>query len=375
MKISCFTDLRFTANARPTGVQKHLVQMIRGLAEQPDVALTMLATRDQLTGNGIPKGNHLSGLPVNGLPGTNNSMEALWQLLHYPNVDPWIDGADWVYCPKNDLVPVKNARWAATIHAVYECDSNLQRFNGKVSGRIAAVRWGAVYRFMARHATVILTVSEFLKSQIVSMFNASSDKVVVIGNGVEDVYFEVAKLAKGAAGKPMERPYILSVGGLNYLDGADYLLPVAKVFENLVPEMRFLIAGNQHEKRYLEQAKGIRNIELLGYVPSQELAGLMRDAELFLFLSRYETFGIAVAEAMAAGAPVIASDKTAIPEIVGDGGIIVDPAKVPIIIDSIMELYRSPARREELRQRGIRRAQRYTWKACVDRLYETLLTY
>jgi glycosyltransferase involved in cell wall biosynthesis len=375
MRVACFTDLRFTANAWPTGVSKHLVNMICGLATQPDVKLTMIATCDQLAEHRIPRGNHLSGLPVIGLPGTNNTMEGLWQLFHYPHVDRWIDGADWVYCPKNDLVPVKHARWAATIHAIYECDSNLQRFNSTVSGRVAAARWGSVYRYMARHATVILTVSEFLKSQIVSLFNASSDKVVVIGNGVEDVYFEAARLAKGYAVKRMERPYILSVGGLNYLDGADYLLPVAKVFENLVPEMRFLIAGNQHEKRYLEQAKGIRNIELLGYVPSQDLAGLMRDAELFLFLSRYETFGIAVAEAMAAGAPVIASNNTAIPEIVGGGGIIVDPAEVSIISDIVLDLHRSPARREELRQRGIKRAAQYTWKSCVDRLYKTLLTY
>ncbi len=375
MRVACFTDLRFTANARPTGVQKHLVQMIWGLAEQPGVALTMIATRDQLTGNAIPKGNHLRGLPVNCLPGTNNSMEALWQFLHYPNIDPWIDGTDWVYCPKNDLVPVKNARWAVTIHSIYECDPLLSRDGRKtIWSRFAEARWRSVYRYIARRADLILTVSEFLKAQIVSSFGVSGDRVVVVGNGVEEVYYKVADIPKGISSLSGERPYVLCVGGLNYLDGGDYLLDVSRALERALPQLRILVAGAQHEKPYLVQAADHANIELLGYVPAPKLAGLMREAEMFLFLSRYETFGIAVAEAMAAGAPVIASDKTAVPEVVGDGGIIVDPAKTSTLIDIIVDLHRGPESCEELRRKGIKRAGRYTWQACVDRLYKALLT-
>ncbi|MHC1729246.1 MAG: glycosyltransferase [Syntrophobacteraceae bacterium] len=373
MRVTCFTDLRFTAGAQPTGVPKHLVRMIFGLADRPDVKLTMIATGDQLDGNKIPRENRLHGLPVNRLPGTNNTLEALWQLLHYPQVDRWIGEADWVYCPKNDLVPVKNARWAVTIHSTYECCPTLNQTGGKrIASRVTKARCESAYRYMASRADLILTVSVFEKERIVSQFGASPDRVVVVGNGVEEVYYQVADTAKGISRRGGEQPYILSVGGLNYLDGGDYLLNVARVLAPALPEIRILVAGAQHERPYLAQAADIGNIELLGYVPAARLAGLMRDAELFLFLTRYESFGIAVAEAMAAGAPVIASDKTAVPEVVGDGGIIVDPEKTHLIADMIKQLYLSPARREELRLRGIERAARYTWKACADRLFKAL---
>jgi glycosyltransferase involved in cell wall biosynthesis len=111
---------------------------------------------------------------------------------------------------------------------------------------------------------------------------------------------------------------------------------------------------------------------LLGYVPSDRLALYMRDALALLFPTRYETFGIAAAEAMAAGTPVVTCRSTAVPEVVGDAAIYVDPDQPESIVEALMVLQSKPGLRDELIVSGRRRASAYTWPACVSRLQGAL---
>jgi glycosyltransferase involved in cell wall biosynthesis len=237
------------------------------------------------------------------------------------------------------------------------------------------LRWKKQYALLVKRGRLILTVSEFLKRQIVEMFGANPNRVAIVGNGVEQVFFDAANLPGGASGQPTDRPFVLCVGGLNHLDGAQFTLPVAQELLKRDPAIRILVAGYDNQSPYTDRAQELPNVELLGYVPAPQLAKLMRDAACFLFLSRYETFGIAGAEAMAVGTPLIASNLTAVPEVVGDGGVVVDPTQTGRIADLVIELVRSSGLREQFRQRGMRRAQQYTWDACVERLYQALKTF
>ena len=99
---------------------------------------------------------------------------------------------------------------------------------------------------------------------------------------------------------------------------------------------------------------------------------LVRGAEAALVLSEYEGFGIPALEAMAAGVPVIAADRSALPEVVGYGGLLVDPEKPDEIIERILELARDATLRAETIRNGIRRAQENRWERCVNRLCEAL---
>lgn len=107
-----------------------------------------------------------------------------------------------------------------------------------------------------------------------------------------------------------------------------------------------------------------------GYVDQEDSPLLMCGAVAFVFPSLYEGFGMPPLEAMACGTPVIASAVTALPEVVKDAGILVDPRSVKEICTAMKELLENEAYRKELGVLGMRRAQKYTWQKSAEMLME-----
>jgi glycosyltransferase involved in cell wall biosynthesis len=375
MRIRIFTDLRFTALRAPTGVSKHIHGMVRGLAADCSNRVSVLAARDQVDAQRqIPAANTLCGLPTTVLPLSWKPAEALWTVYGRPSADRWCNDVDWVYCPKNDFIPLRNVRVAVTIHGAAELDPAMRP---RMAPAALLNRWRRriAYRRMVDQATVVLTVSEFLKAQVVNWFGVEPERVCVVGNGVEPEYFRSADLPRGVSGEPNDSPYALAVGGLNYLDGGDRLVLLAKLMLRKLPHCRLLVAGCQHEERFSKQAMELPNLTLLGYQPSDRLALYMRDAVALVFPTRYETFGIAAAEAMASGTPVITCSSTAVPEVVGDAGLYVDPDQPESMVEALVELQTRSELRSDLIARGRQRSLAYSWSACVSRLQEVLEKY
>jgi glycosyltransferase involved in cell wall biosynthesis len=372
MRIKAFTDLRFTGLAAPTGVTKHIHRMVLGLAADRSNRVSVLAARDQVDAQRrVPAGNMLSELPTTVMPWSWKPAEALWTVFGRPYADEWCRDADWVYCPKNDFIPLRNARVAVTVHGAAELDPDIGR---SLAPGAVMERWRrrTSYRRMLDQAAVIFTVSEFLKAQMVEWFGVKPERICVVGNGVEEEYFRAADLPRGLSGEPVDHPFVLAVGGLNYLDGGDRIVLLARLLGRRMPDFRILVAGRQHDEFLRRQAKELRNVTLLGYQRAQRLALYMRDAAALVFPTRYETFGIAAAEAMAVGTPVITCDSTAVPEVVGDAGIYARPDEPESIVEALVELQTREELRSALIARGRRRSQAYTWSACVSRLQQAL---
>lgn len=370
MKISVFTDLRFTESTTPTGVGKHIEQMVHGLAKQGRNSVSVLASSDQMIEKNLRPTSTLAGLAVQKLPLSWKTGEALWTLAGGPPVDSYCQGADWVYCPKNDFIPLRSTKYAVTIHGAHELDPEMQQ-PGNLSARLNRTRRRISYERITSRADLVLTVSDFLKNQIVDWFGCKDEKVFVVGNGVEQVFFDVAKLPPGISSRRNDRPYLLCVGGLNEIDGAEQVIQTARLMAKKCPDLLILVAGHQHEKKYVDEATHLGNVEILGYVAATRLASLMRDALALLYLTNYETFGIAAAEAMAAGTPVITSGKTAVPEVVGNAGLYVsdDPND---IIEKILGLTSNADLYLSLKNAGQIRAMEFSWGACVQRLNAAL---
>ena len=260
---------------------------------------------------------------------------------------------------------------AVTIHGAHELDPAMPQERTLIA-RLNRLRRRTAYCRMTRGAEVVLTVSEFLKRQVVDWFGVPEEKVVVVGNGVEEHFFTAAQDPAGVSGEPPERPYLLCVGGLNNLDGGDRVIKVARLLQKQLPEFRILVAGWQHNPVARAQAAELSNLQLLGFVESSRLAKLMRDAFALLYLTRYETFGIAAAEAMATGTPVITCRTTAVPEVVGDDGLYVNADEPEETLAAVRLLMEQPSYRERLIQAGRNRARAYTWAGCVERLCKAL---
>jgi glycosyltransferase involved in cell wall biosynthesis len=109
-------------------------------------------------------------------------------------------------------------------------------------------------------------------------------------------------------------------------------------------------------------------IVLCGYVPDAELAALYSGAMGFMYLSEYEGFGLPPLEAMQCGVPVIASDTSSLPEVVGDAGILVAPRDAAAQVEAIVRLHREPGLRQELSRRSIARAAMFSWDRCVEQV-------
>lgn len=375
MRITIFTDLRFTGLPAPTGVTKHIHRMARGLAAHRSNSVSILAARDQVDGKcRIPRANMLSGLPATVVPWSWKPAEAMWTAFGRPFADRWCTDTDWVYCPKNDFIPLRNTRFAVTVHGAPGLDPAMPR---SLAPGALVDRWRrrTAYRRMLDQATIVLTVSEFLKSQVVDWFGMDPERVCVVGNGVEEEYFKAADMPAGLSGEPGDRPFLLAVGGLNHLDGGDRIVRLARLMLQRLPDFRILVAGRQHEESLKRQAAELSNITLLGYQRSQRLALYMRDAVALVFPTRYETFGIAAAEAMAVGTPVITCSSTAVPEVVCDAGVYVNPDEPQSIVEALVELQTCAGLREELIERGRRRSRAYTWPACVARLQQAFEKY
>lgn len=371
MNISIFTDLRFTSSSTPTGVGKHIEQMVFGLQAKSLGNTRVIAAKDQLDSKGqIPSTNRLSGFQASRLPLSWKMSDGLWTVAGGPAVDSCCKGSDWVYCPKNDYIPLRKTKLAVTIHGAHELDPAMSQPKD-LRSRLNRLRRSTSYNRIVKRADLILTVSEFLKGQIIDWFGADEAKIEVVGNGVENVFFEIGACKADPGRIFSTQPYLLCVGGLNTIDGGNEIIATARLLNDVLPDMKILVAGWQHNPALLRQAEDLPNIKLLGYVDASKLAVLMSEALALLFLTRYETFGIAAAEAMASGTPVITAGGTAVPEIVGDAGLYVttDPED---IVAHIERLLIDDKFRHSLISQGLERVQIYTWQACVDRLIGAL---
>ena len=108
------------------------------------------------------------------------------------------------------------------------------------------------------------------------------------------------------------------------------------------------------------------NVVFTGQIREQDKGPLYSAATVFAFPSLYEGFGMTPLEAMACGTPVVTSNRSALPEVVGDAGLLVDPYDTDAISNALAELLESQARREELSRRGLVRAQRFTWRQVAE---------
>src|SRR5205807_665283 len=145
------------------------------------------------------------------------------------------------------------------------------------------------------------------------------------------------------------QPYVLVTGGLSFYKGGDRVMDVAR----RMPKTSFLVAGD--EPAVVAPPK---NVFQLGYCKvANGLPDIYANAAAGLILSRYETFGLPAAEAMAAGAPVIVARSGALPEVVGDAGLVVAGDDTATITARLTDLIRDDGARSQLIERGRRRAE------------------
>lgn len=161
--------------------------------------------------------------------------------------------------------------------------------------------------------------------------------------------------ARSQLGSGTGRFVVCGVGRLHHQKGWDVLCRAAPMVARSCPEVDVVVIGEGDERASLESMPGSERVRFVGFRP--DAASLIAGADLLVLPSRYEAFGFVLVEAMLAGVPVVASRVGAIPEVVGDGALLVTPDRPDELAAAILTLATDPDRRRQLAARGRQRAE------------------
>ena len=354
-----------------TGAGRVARQMVEHLALRSDVDLEILADA----------ADHARVLPLVGEPWTSfryrtfapdtSRQQARWFLLNRPSAERFWPEAEVVYCTAESFVPVRRARLAVTVHDAAFFEHGAHRPSRAFLAQ--RLKWTLLFNRLARRADLIHTVSAFSAGRIAHFFPALASRLRVVPNAVTPRFFApvtgegsaaLATTGLGADG----RPFVLIPGGLHFRKNADLILAALPNLLALEPGLTVVIV-NHSDPAYRAQAEALGpRVRLLGFVSDALLHALYAAAAAVWFPSRYEGFGLPVLEAMAAGAPVIASNASSLPEIAGDDALLLDPARPGDHLDALCHVLHHAPTADRLRRSGRARAQSFTWAASAAQL-------
>jgi glycosyltransferase involved in cell wall biosynthesis len=214
------------------------------------------------------------------------------------------------------------------------------------------VRWQrTVLPRIARGARLVVTDSTFSKQELAELLGVDA---VVVPCGVDHERFR--------PGTPdTDRPYVLTVASHT---ARKNLASLRLAANRLARDGIALVAAGGARPQFAAEGD-LGAIRLLGHVPDDELPALYAGASAFVLPSRYEGFGLPVLEAMASGVPVVAADRTALPETAGGAAVLADPDDPEALADAIATALRDAP---SLRARGLEHAARFSWDATARRL-------
>ena len=297
----------------------------------------------------------------------------LWDFIGYPAVESIIGEIDVFHGMSYVLPPRRRAKGILTI-----CDLTFLLFpEYHAQGMQSLAR---TIRRQAHSADAVIAISEHTRKDIVESLGVPDERVVVTLLAADEKY------------RVLPRSEVLPVTFRYGIDG-DYILytgtleprknvtAIIEAFNILKREMalphRLVIAGRKGWLydglfKQIEELKLGRDVIFTDFVPDEDLVALYNGASLFVYPSLYEGFGLPPLEAMACGCPVVTSNTSSLPEVVGDAGLMVDPRRPEELAEAMARIIEDSALRAELREKGLKRAAEFSWRRCAE---ETLAVY
>ncbi len=224
-----------------------------------------------------------------------------------------------------------------------------------------------VVKKAAKRAAKVLTVSEFSKSEIVTWARIPEENVVVVGNGVSSLFSE-----EGVRYSP-GYPYLFYLGNHKPHKNMARLLKAFSI-STASKDIKLVMSGRPDRQTVsvIRQHSLEDKVVFAGVIPEEDLPAYLRGAVALLFPSLYEGFGLPAVEAMACGTPVIASNRTSLPEVVGEAGLLVNPYDVENMASAIDTIATDSTQRSDLRKKGIRRTKCFDWNKVAEKVIRVL---
>jgi glycosyltransferase involved in cell wall biosynthesis len=286
-----------------------------------------------------------------------------------------------VYWATQAILPPGMPSGVLKIVTVYDlvwlrCPETSTRYNLLVQGLCA--------RKAIADADYIVVISRSTQDELIQRLGVPREKTKLVYPGVAGRYqpHDQAKAAEYISRKyGVPQRYLATVGIVHPRKNQQFLVRVLGVLKkNGTLDCPLLVVGPigwKNSPLFREiQAAGLTesDIRFLGYIPDEDMPFFYAGAQVFLFPTIYEGFGLPPVEAMACGVPVIASDAPCMPEVLGDGAVLEPLASIRGFADSVLRVLADGEVRSELRAKGIQRAQRFRYETSVKELLEVFET-
>jgi glycosyltransferase involved in cell wall biosynthesis len=280
---------------------------------------------------------------------------------------------------KNETLwsPANSSAWSVGDQAVTIHDASV--FDHPEWFRPAFAAWTRLsWKILAKRAKAVITVSEFSKQRLQHFLKLPDEKIHVVYNGVGEPFTPQGKKRIDEVRDKYElnKPYFLFVGTREPRKNLKALIQAWEM-ANLNRHRLFiagaesaghvfnvtnLISASRHAgSRYPALTAPLLDRQSVTYVPDEDLPALYSGAMAFVTPSRYEGFGLTVLEAMACGAPVIASNTTVFPEIFGDAALLVNPFEPRDIANAMKKIIEDKTMAAKLREQGLKKAAQFSW--------------
>ncbi len=341
--------------ARRTGTERYALEITRALIETaPDDRFVLYFNQPPRPGL-LPRSERVRWRVI--------PAPRLWTVARL-SLEMAARPPDVLFVPAHSLPPITPRATVATIH-----DLGYLHFPGE---HPTPTRWlrRLANRWSARRATRVVAISGATRDDLVRHEGVPAERIGVVHHGSGPLFKPVrdpAVLEAVRARHGLDAPYFLFVGTLQPRKNLERLLAAFDRVAADRPDLLLALvgAGGWQPDRLRAALAGIRacdRVRLLGYVDDADLSPLMSGSLGLAFPSLHEGFGLPALEAMACDTPVLTSNTSSLPEVVGAAALLVDPLDVAAIADGLGRLAEDADLRQQLGDRGLARAAGFTWQ-------------
>ncbi len=324
--------------------------------------------------------NYLSSLPFKDYPNVDlkvykmparffRSAYLLWQKLNWPKIETFIGNVNIFHSFNWVLPPQQHGKQIATVFDLTSI--KFPEWHHPRTAELDKIRFERIKKY----ADLVLTISENSKKDFLEF--APKLQVKVINPGVSEKYSraisqnEIKRVVKKYN---LPKKYILSVATLEPRKNIKRLI---KAYLKANIDKQLVLVGsdgwkNEKEFKLIKNTKKIIN---LGYVPEDDLPVIYKLADLFVYPSFYEGFGIPIIEAMSMGIPVICSNTSSLPEAAGNAAFFINPYRIDDLVNAFLKIDRDSKLRKNLTTKGLAQAKKFSWNKSalkLNQIYQDL---